>query len=118
MSQNPARKRRVRSRVASFSRALGYQNWGASLEVPRGTSRLAPQFWYPSARLNEATRERTRRFRAGFCDITGQTNERSMLAALVPPGVICGNKVPTITFEGDEADISRLHLWLAMANSL
>jgi len=55
--------------------------------------------------------------RVGFCDITGQTNERSMMAALIPPGVICGNKVPTISFPNDPSD-DRLFLWLAIVNSL
>jgi hypothetical protein len=35
--------------------------------------------------------------RLGFCDITGATNERSMLAALLPPGCAAGNKVPILT---------------------
>jgi hypothetical protein len=55
----------------------------------------------------------------GFCDITGQTNERSMLAAHIPVGVVCGNKVPTITFQSDMATEEDLaYLWLAVANSL
>ena len=35
----------------------------------------------------------------GFCDITGQTNERTVLAAPIPSGVVCGNKVPTVDFQ-------------------
>lgn len=85
--------------------------------LPPGQSRIAPQFWLPlSAASSEATR-RSRRMRVGFCDITGQTNERSMMAALIPPEVICGNKVPTISFPNDPSD-DRLFLWLAIANSL
>jgi hypothetical protein len=34
--------------------------------------------------------------RLGFCDITGATNERSMLAALLPSGCAAGNKVPAL----------------------
>jgi len=59
--------------------------------------------------------------RIGFCDITGQTNERSLLAARIPAGVICGNKVPTVVFgpnDAAEEDRTALgDLWLAMANS-
>lgn len=85
--------------------------------LPPGQSRVAPQFWLPlSAASAEATR-RYKRIRVGFCDITGQTNERSMMAALIPPGVICGNKVPTISFPNDPSD-DRLFLWLAIVNSL
>ena len=85
--------------------------------LPPGQSRVAPQFWLPlSAASAEATR-RSQRMRVGFCDITGQTNERSMMAALIPPDVICGNKVPTISFPNDQSD-DRLFLWLAIVNSL
>lgn len=85
--------------------------------LPPGQSRVAPQFWLPlSAASAEATR-RSRRMRVGFCDITGQTNERSMMAALIPPEVICGNKVPTISFPNDPSD-DRLFFWLAIVNSL
>lgn len=84
--------------------------------LPLGQSAIAPQFWFPKDALTGSLNARMNRMRVGFCDITGQTNERSMLAALVPPGVICGNKVPTITFADD--DPSRLFLWLAIANSV
>ena len=63
-----------------------------------GDSTIHPQFWCDSASLSSRLLERTRRERLGFCDITGQTNERSILAAMIPAGVVCGNKVPTISF--------------------
>lgn len=85
--------------------------------VPLGTQELTPQFWFPAERLSPSVRERANRIRAGFCDITGQTNERSMLAALIPPGVVCGNKVPTVTFPNDPTE-NRLFLWLAIVNSI
>jgi N-6 DNA Methylase/Eco57I restriction-modification methylase len=53
--------------------------------------------------------------RAGFCDVTGHANERTVLSALIPPGVACGNKVPTVLFDHNDP---KLHLiWLALANS-
>lgn len=82
-----------------------------------GESRVAPQFWMPSMHLAREARERSSRVRVGFCDIAGQTNERSMMAALVPAGVVCGNKVPTILFPNDPSN-ERLLLWLAVVNSL
>lgn len=86
--------------------------------LPLGRSALAPQFWYPRESLSASVLERTRRPRVGFCDITGQTNERSLLAAMVPPGVVCGNKVPTLTFHrSGSAGLDRLFMWLAVANS-
>ena len=82
-----------------------------------GKSSISPQFWLPVQIASSEARSRVNRLRAGFCDITGQTNERSMMAAAIPPGVICGNKVPTITFPNDPSD-ERLFLWLAIVNSL
>ncbi len=53
--------------------------------------------------------------RAGFCDITGHANERTVLAALLPANAVAGNKVPTLRFDRQD---SALHLiWLAVANS-
>lgn len=54
--------------------------------------------------------------RAGFCDIAGQTNERAMMSALIPPGVVCGNKVPTIVFDNGK-DQESLFLWIGLSNS-
>jgi SAM-dependent methyltransferase len=83
--------------------------------VSAGVTEVSPQFWVDENRLSESVRARTRRVRVGFCDITGQTNERSMLAALVPTNVVCGNKVPTLIFE-DESE-ERMLLWLGIVNS-
>jgi hypothetical protein len=65
--------------------------------------------------LPENIRRRTERARVGFCDITGQTNERSMLASVIPAGVVCGNKVPTLIFDDDRPE--RMFLWLGIVNS-
>ena len=91
--------------------------WTASEEA-----NLQPQFWYPRAALPSAIRERAEVSRVGFCDITGQTNERTMLAARIPAGVVCGNKVPTVLFPlaGDpQSEAARVagDGWLAVANS-
>ncbi|MCW5715428.1 MAG: N-6 DNA methylase [Bauldia sp.] len=82
-----------------------------------GESRIAPQFWMPSRRLSPDAGSRASRTRAGFCDIAGQTNERTMMAAMIPSGVACGNKVPTVLFPNDPSE-ERLLLWLALVNSL
>ena len=65
---------------------------------PAESVALRPQFYFPVDRLPEAVRMRIARPRIGFCDISGQTNERTMLAALIPRDVVCGNKVPTVSF--------------------
>lgn len=88
--------------------------WNATL---LGSSELHPQYYIPNKHLSAGARRRSELPRAGFCDITGQTNERSCLAAMIPPGVVCGNKVPTILFPNDQSE-ERLWLWVAIANSL
>lgn len=84
---------------------------------PMGQSKIVPQFWVHRDDLPTSAIDRVDQLRVGFCDITGQTNERSMLAALVPNGVVCGNKVPTVVFRGD-SELYKAHLFLAVANSL
>lgn len=56
-----------------------------------------------------------RRARAGFCDVTGHANERTVLAALIPASAICGNKVPTCRFKPEDPSLDLL--WLALVNS-
>jgi hypothetical protein len=79
---------------------------------------IKPQFWYRAEELPHAVKARATMTRVGFCDITGQTNERTMLASRIPPGVVCGNKVPTILFDVAESQKHIADCWLAIANSL
>jgi len=54
--------------------------------------------------------------RVGYCEISGHANERTLLASLLPPNCVCGNKVPILRLSngGPEDEL----LWLALANSL
>ncbi|HGM7842609.1 TPA: N-6 DNA methylase [Serratia marcescens] len=81
-----------------------------------GDSRLAPQFWIRPTDMPRANQHRANMLRVGFCDIAGQTNERSLMASLIPAGVACGNKVPTILFPEDPSE-ERLLVWVSIANS-
>lgn len=83
---------------------------------PIGGSSLSPQFWIRLSDIPRANQHRTEMLRVGFCDIAGQTNERSLMAALIPAGVVCGNKVPTILFPDDSSE-ERLLVWVSIANS-
>lgn len=87
--------------------------------LPLGRGRNQPQFWVDPTRLPSSLVARTASARAGFCDVTGQTNERTLLAAVIPAGVVCGNKVPTLTFESTRLDAEQMALaWVALANSI
>jgi len=81
---------------------------------------VAAQFHCAPEDLSHELRQRVSEPRFGFCDVTGQTNERTMLAAAIPAGVVCGNKVPTLSFHArNQYDAYSLgYLWLAVANSL
>lgn len=75
---------------------------------------IYPHYYVSKSYINEKNIP-TNMPRASFCDITGQTNQRTVLATLIPSNCVCGNKVPTCRF--DTKDI-RLHLmWIGMANS-
>lgn len=77
---------------------------------------VAPQWHVEVAQIPGKVLPRARRFRIGFCGVASPTNQRSLVAALLPPHVVAGHKVPTILFEGGvDADVL---LWLAVANSL
>ena len=82
-----------------------------------GAAVIEPQFHVRAEHVPFSARGRTGLPRASFCDIAGQTNERSMMAAVIPPGVVCGNKVPTVVFPNASTE-DDLHLWCALVNSL
>jgi hypothetical protein len=85
---------------------------------PNEPCHFHPQFYFPLDELPPAVRERASVARVGFCDITGQTNERTMLAARIPAGVVCGNKVPTVVFGGTAPPARMRDCWLALVNSI
>ena len=54
--------------------------------------------------------------RAGYCEISGHANERTVLACLIPASSVCGNKVPVL--QPETSDLSTHLLWISLANSL
>ena len=80
---------------------------------PPGKSVIEPQYWIEQDKLTEEVLHRSRTSRIGFCDITGQTNERTVLVCRVPSGVVCGNKVPTAVLPKSQSELA----WIAIANS-
>ncbi|MBI0539761.1 hypothetical protein D9599_30155 [Roseomonas sp. KE2513] len=55
-------------------------------------------------------------YQTGFRDIARSTDERSLIAALIQPEVVCGHSVPTITFAGGSPP--DILLWLGVANTM
>lgn len=77
---------------------------------------IQPQWWIPEDRVPGKLQKRYRQYRIGFCDVASPTNERSLVATLIPPGCIAGDKVPTLVFP-DAPGIGPLLAWVAVANS-
>ena len=95
----------------------GHGNSAVWCERPFGDSKKAivPQWRILRNSIPIKLGDRVDRYRIGFGGIANPRNERSFMAALIPPGAICGNAVPTIDFgRGNEW----MYLpWLAVANS-
>jgi hypothetical protein len=76
---------------------------------------IAPQWFIRPERVPDKVLARYKQYRIGFCDVASPTNERTLVATLIPPNTLCGHKVPTITFAPSS---SWAHaVWLAAANS-
>jgi hypothetical protein len=102
-------------------RAKGYRSgrgraaeW-VSLEFGQPGKSIQPQWRILRERVPDKVVPRLARYRAGFCDVTSPTNERTLVAALIPPDCACGHKVPTVAFAAK--DEWAYLVWLAVANS-
>jgi len=86
-------------------------------EYPFASSekRIRPQWRVTEERVPEKLDGRTNRYRIGFGDVASPTNQRALIAALLPETCISGHSVPTIEFPG--SDIGDLLLWIGIANS-
>ena len=112
--------------IAVIEVRMVQQHWFAVKKYVSGTGRAArwdradgelkPQFWMNPKDLSKDFYARVQRERVGYCDIAGQTNERAMMSCILPAGVACGNKVPTILFE-DSREGKRELLWVGVTNS-
>lgn len=100
---------------ATAKQYLGGEGRTARWEpLPLGEKFLRPHFFVDPQDPKVQARW-PQRARAGFCDVTGHANERTVLAALIPEDAVCGNKVPTCRFEPEDASLDLL--WLALVNS-
>ena len=95
----------------------GHGNSAAWVERPFGDPEKAISSQWRVLRENVPNKvgSRVNRYRVGFGDVANPRNERSLVATLIPPGVICGHKVPTFIF--DHTYEWAYLPWLAVANS-
>lgn len=77
-------------------------------ELPFGTSdkAITPQWRLAEDDVPRKIGDRWQRYRIGFCDVASPTNQRALVATIIPPQTICGHKVPTIELvDGSEEDM-------------
>ena len=77
---------------------------------------IVPQWRVLRENIPRKLGDRCDHYRIGFGDVANPRNVRSLVATLIPPGVICGDKVPTLDF-----GVSQQWFflpWIAVANSL
>jgi hypothetical protein len=86
-------------------------------ELPFGSPKKAirPQWRILETDLPHKVMGRASKYRIAYNKVTSPTNERSLYAALLPPGVVAGDVVPTILF--DEGWEWMYMVWLSVANS-
>jgi hypothetical protein len=103
---------RAKGYIAGHGRNVTWEPlaFGSPAKVIRPQWRILPD------QIPNKIRERVTRYRIGFCDVGNATNQRALMAALIPPHTVCGHKVPTIEFEPHSPAV--MMLWLAVANSL
>jgi hypothetical protein len=103
---------RAKAWISGRGRAAVWQ------ELPFGDpgKAIRPQWRISEADVPRKIGDRWRRYRIGFCDVASPTNQRAFVAALIPPGTVCGDKVPTIEMLGGTPAL--LLLLLGVINSL
>ncbi|MCZ7534445.1 MAG: N-6 DNA methylase [Acidimicrobiia bacterium] len=102
---------------AYISGAGRSSKWTPSLSSDSPDKRVAPQYFLPAQDVPAKLEDSWKRYRIGFLDVANpKSDARCLAAAVVPPDTVCGDKVPTISFEDGEE--WRYCIWLATANSI
>ena len=69
--------------------------WG-DLLFGSEAKKIIPQWRVSNASLDKETLRRISTYRVGFCNVSSPTNQRSLIATIIPPKSVCGHAVPTI----------------------
>jgi len=77
--------------------------------------RIQPQWRIVPEDIPDKLNGRIDRYRIGFGDVASPTNQRGLIAALLPAASVSGHTVPTIEF--NDSGPENLLLWLGVANS-
>lgn len=99
----------------SSKRYLEGEGRRAKWEVVSWDNKEILPHYYVSVQDVEQKRIKYQSIRPCYCDIAGQTNERSIQTTLLPKNTVAGNKVPTVDIY-PKSIINDL-LWVAITNS-
>jgi hypothetical protein len=77
---------------------------------------IQPQWYVHAEGLTQQAKQRIGEYRVAVCDVASPTNERTLVAAMLPRKCIAGAQVPTVLMKSD-APRHDLLLWLAATNS-
>jgi hypothetical protein len=103
-------------------RAKGYRSGRARSaiweDLPFGSPHksIQPQWFVHPEGVPEQAKLRMGEYRVGFCDVASPTNERTLVAAMLPRDCVSGDKVPTVLMKSAWPNFDLL-LWLSAANS-
>ena len=61
------------------------------LEFGSSVKAIVPQWHISAKNIPDKLGDRSKEYRIAFCDVGGVTNARFLMAALVPPNVVCGH---------------------------
>jgi hypothetical protein len=102
---------RAKAYVSGRGRSAVWQE----LQFGTPAKAIVPQWRLAIEKVPAKAETRWKRYRVGFCDVGGVTNARFLMAAMIPPNVLCGHSVPTILFNPQNDCLAML--WLGVANS-
>lgn len=101
---------------AYISGAGRTSKWTPRIPFDSPNKQITPQWFVPVEDLPAKLNDSWKRYRIGFLDVANAQNRRCLTATMVPPGSVCGDTVPTVSFAtGQEW---RYAGWLAVANSI
>lgn len=102
---------RAKKYVSGRGRSAVWQ----TLEFGREDKSILPQWQIEVESVADKIGDRWKRYRIGFCNVGGVTNQRYLMSSFIPAETICGDSVPTIMFDPENTPL--MCLWLAVSNS-
>lgn len=102
-------------RAKGYLGGRGRKSEWISLAFGNPVKAIQSQWFVLEDDVPEKLKDRWNDYRIGFCDVASPSNSRALVAAMIPPGALCGDKVPTLSFSPSSDELSLL--WLGLANS-